>query len=210
MNRRSALLVSASTLALALSGCASGPPPKPNFVETPSQTLAPPPADQAQIVFLEPINSIQGMFPVGIFKVEGDQQRTLLAITGSHTKAAVLLPPGRHTLMANMTGIGHFLDVNVEAGKRYYVLVRFIYANGFQLRPLRTTGVSDYSVNNKNFPAWVQDKFVEMTPEGRAYFEVQFKDQVAKSQAAGWKTFQAKTADERAELTLNPQDAYAN
>jgi hypothetical protein len=205
MNRL--FLALAAALLLTLGGCASGPPPKPNFAETPDQTLAAPPADKAQIVFLEPINSIQGLFPVGIFKVEGDQQRTLLAITGSHTKAAVLLPPGKHTLMSNMTGVAHFMDVNVEAGKRYYVLVRFIYANGFQLRPLRSSGASDYTVNHKSFPEWNQDKFVEMTPDGRAYFEEKFKEGVEKSQASGWKSFQAKTAQERAELTLNPEDA---
>jgi hypothetical protein len=208
MNRLFLTLVSA--ILLTLGGCASGPPPKPNFVESASQTLAKPPADQAQIVFLEPINSIQGAFPVGIFKVEGDQKRTLLAITGSHTKAAVLLPPGRHTLMSNVMGTAHFLDVNVEAGKRYYVLVRFIYGNGFQLRPLRTTGTSDYSVNNKNFATWNEDKFVDTTPEGRELFDVRFKESIEKSHASGWKTFQAKTPQERAELTLDPQDAVPN
>ena len=194
---------------LALGGCATEPP-KPMFTEAASQSLPPPPPDKAQIVFVEPINSIQGLVPVGLFEVN-DNTRTLLAITGAHSKAAVLLPPGRHRLMANHSGmIAHYLDANVEAGKRYYVLVRFIYARGFQLRPLRTSGSSDYSVLAKDFPSWLSStRFVEKTPEGEAYFE-RIKDAVTKSQAEGWKTWLEKTDQERAELTLGHQDAVAN
>jgi hypothetical protein len=196
------------TLVLALAGCATEPP-KPHFIESPNQTLAPPPPDKAQIVFLEPINSIQGLFPVGLFEVDGDQ-RTLLATTGAHSKVAVLLTPGRHLLMANQSGmVAHFLEANVEAGQRYYVLLRFIYANGFQLRPLRASSASTYTVVGKDFPGWVADtRFVDKTPESDAFFE-KYKDNLTKSQAAGWKNWLAKTPQERAELTLNPQDAVA-
>jgi hypothetical protein len=195
-------------LVLALAGCASEPP-KPHFVESPSQTLAPPPPDKAQIVFLEPINSIQGLFPVGLFEMEGDQ-RKLLATTGAHSKVALLFTPGHHLLMANQSGaVAHFLDVNVQAGKRYYVLLRFIYANGFQLRPLRPSGTSTYTVVGKEFPSWVAEtRFVDKTPDSDAFFD-KYKDTVTKSQAAGWQNWLAKTPQERAELTLNPQDSVA-
>jgi hypothetical protein len=191
---------------MALGGCATEPQ-KPLFVEAANQTLAPPPPDRAQIVFLEPINAIQGMIPVGLFEVNGEN-RTLLAITGSRTKVALLFPPGRHVIMANHSGmIAHYLEANVEAGKRYYVLMRFVYMNGFQLRPLRPGGPSDYTVTNKSFPAWISEtRFVENTPEGEALFE-KYKDRVAKAQADGWKTWLDKTPQERAELTLTPQDA---
>jgi hypothetical protein len=103
--------------------------------------------------------------------------------------------------------IPHFLDVNVEAGKRYYVLVRFIYSNGFQLRPLRPSGPSDYTVKNEKFPSWISEtSFVDKTPESDAFFE-KHKEAVAKSQADGWMAWLEKTPVERAELTLNPQDA---
>lgn len=185
-------------------------PPKPFFVESANQELAPPPADQAQIIFLEPINSIQGLFPVGIYAVNG-ADRTLLAITGAHSKAVLLFKPGQHTLMANHSGmIAHFLDINVEAGKRYYVLLRFIYAQGFQLRPIRPNGPSDYSVLNKKFPNWLSStKYVEKTAEGEAYF-TNNAEGVAKSQTKGWEDWLAKTQEQRNELTLNANDAIAN
>jgi hypothetical protein len=195
-----------SLMLLALAGCASEPQ-RPQFVEAANQSLPPPPPDKAQIVFLEPINSIQGLFPVGIFEVNGND-RTLLATTGAHSKVALLFTPGRHLLMANQSGmVAHFLEANVEAGKRYYVLLRFIYANGFQLRPLRVSGSSDYSIMNKDFPSWISStRFVEKTRDSDEFFEKN-KDAVAKSQADGLQKWLAKTPQERAELTLNPEDA---
>jgi hypothetical protein len=206
MNRLSALVL--ALVLLVLGGCASEPV-KPMFTETASQSLPPPPPDKAQIVFVEPINSIQGLFPVGLYEVD-DGSRTLLAITGAHSKAVVLLPPGHHRLMANHSGmIAHYLDAHVEAGKRYYVLLRFIYGHGFQLRPLRPSPGSDYSILSKDFPSWISStRFVETTPEGVGHFE-KIKDAVSKSQADGWKAWLEKTDQERAELTLNPQDAVA-
>lgn len=188
----------------------AGDPPKPLFVESANQELAPPPTDQAQIIFLEPINSIQGLFPVGIFEMNGEN-RTLLAITGAHSKAVLLFTPGQHTLMANHSGmIAHFLDINVEAGKRYYVLLRFIYAHGFQLRPIRPNGPSDYSVQNKKFPNWVSStKYVEKTADGEAFFSTN-AEAVTKSQTKGWEDWLAKTQEQRNELTLNANDDISN
>lgn len=189
-----------------LGGCATEPP-KPQFVISQDQSLQSPPADKAQVVFLQPINKIQGLYPVGIFEIEGEQ-RTHLATTGAYSKVALLFTPGKHILMANHSGmISHFLEANVEAGKRYYVLVRFIYGNGFQLRPLRATAASDYSVVSKDFPKWVSEtKFVEKTTDSDLMFQ-NAKAAVDKTQAKGWSVWLAKTPQERAELTLNKEDA---
>lgn len=204
MKRLLAVLLSFALVALV--GCASEPAP-PMFVEAAYQNLPPPPADKAQIVFLEPINSIQGLLPVGLYDVH-DSGRTLLAITGAHSKAAVLLSPGTHRLMASHSGlIAHFLEAKVEAGKRYYVLVRFIYGRGFQLRPLRTSGESDYSVHSRNFPEWMSGTtLVETTPAGAAHFG-RMQNALDKTQAEAWASWLGKTDKEREELTLNPQDA---
>lgn len=205
MRRRS---LSFLALVFLLGGCATEPP-KPHFMDSPSQTLAPPPPDKAQIVFLEPINAVQGLFPVGIFEINGTS-RTLLATTGAHTKVALLFEPGHHVLMANHSGmIAHFLDANVAAGKRYYVLVRFIYGMGFQLRPIRPTGSSDYTAGSKDFAKWVNDtRLVDKTPDGDTFYE-QNRERIDATQAKGWEKWLAKTPEERAELTLNPEDAVA-
>jgi len=196
------------TVLLALCGAVTAKEkPKPLFVQSANQSLPAAPIDKAQIVFLEPINKIQGLFPVGIFEIEGDN-RTLLATTGAHSKVAILVNAGRHVFMANHSGmIAHFLDADVEAGKTYYVLLRFIYGQGFQMRPIRSSGPSDYSVANKDFAIWnSKTTFVNKTAGSDTFFENN-KANVVKSQATGWTKWLSKTQQERDELTLNRQDA---
>jgi hypothetical protein len=193
-------------LALPLAVHAKDPPPQP-FVEVPNFTFPAPPADQAQLVFLEPINKIQGMFPVGIFKVEIDSEKlTLLNVSSWKSKSVITLPPGKH-LLASAHG-WHFMEANVEAGKRYYVLLRFIYGNGLQLRPLRASGTSEYRVNGPDFQKWVKatNRFVEKSPDAEKYFGVG-NDVPNVGLQKGIENWQAKSAAEIAELTLNADDA---
>jgi hypothetical protein len=198
-------------VALLLSiGAQAGDPPPPPFVESANQSgPSAPPADMAQIILVEPINKIQGLFPNGIFELNGDQ-RKLVAVTRWRSKTVLLLPPGKHLLFATVgAAIGHAMEVNVDAGKRYYVLLRFIYANGMQLRPLRPSGTSEYRVDGKDFAKWMKStRWVEMSPDAEAYFD-KLKEFVDRGQEKAVVDWQAKTPAEVAELTLNPEDAVA-
>lgn len=201
MNR---VFASILILLLPVATPAADPPPPP-FVEVPNYSIPAPPADQAQIIFLEPINKIQGLFPVGIFRIEGEQ-RTLLNVSSWRSKSLITLPPGKHMLAS---GHGwHYLEANVEAGKRYYVLLRFIYGNGMQLRPVRASGTSEYRVNGPDFAKWIKatHRFVEKSSDADAYFAA-FEDAMDQAQLKGLENWQAKSAAEAAELTLNVEDA---
>jgi hypothetical protein len=112
-------------------------------------------------------------------------------------------------LMATQGFLGHPMEANVEAGKRYYVLVRFIYAQGMQLRPLRTSGDSPYRTDIPDFAEWWKiTRYVEMTPAAVPTFESEkFKPKIDEAQAAMMVKWQEKTDAERAELTLNTTDA---
>lgn len=195
----------AATLVLAASGAIAKEKPKPWVVESPNYVLAAPPADQAQIVFVEPINKIQGMFPIAVFDIT-DDKRTLVAVSWWKAKTVALLSPGKHLLYAHPN---HIMEANVEAGKRYYVLLRFIYANGMQLRPIRTSGTSEYRTTSPDFPKWLKEtRWVEKTPEAELAFAdgapKQGLDNALQTAQNNW---QAKTPAEVTELTLNPDDA---
>lgn len=184
--------------------------PKPVVAESPNYVLAAPPADQAQLVFVEPINKIQGLFPIAIYEITGEQ-RSLVAVSWWKGKTVVLLPPGKHLLFATPGGIGHVMEANVEAGKRYYVLLRFIYANGMQMRPIRTSGESPYRTTSPDFPKWLKEtRWVEKTPDAEAFFA---SDRIATAIDTGLHAalaaWQSKTPAEIAELTLTPADAVA-
>lgn len=182
--------------------------PPPLFVDS-IQELPAPLADKAQVVFLEPINKIQGLFPVGIFELNGDQ-RTLIGVTGALSKSVLYFEPGKHRLMStNVMAKVHFLDATLEAGKRYYVLVRFVYNEGFQLRPIRPTATSDFNLLGADYQKWQSaTRYVEKTPAGDEYFAApDTVKKIDKQYAKAVIAWNKRTDAERAELTLTPADA---
>jgi hypothetical protein len=166
--------------------------------------LPPTPADRAQIVFIKPSGTMPG-HPVGILQVDGDK-RELLAVLARGNYAVATVPAGQHRFMAHV-GVTHFLDANVQAGERYVVLVRFIYGNGYQLRPIRVGGPSDYSTSNPKIAGWL----TEVKPADPRHPKVRWYGlndaKLTKHQARGQTTWDRKTDAERAQLTLNPEDA---
>ena len=140
-----------------------------------------------------------------------NKRRTLLTMLPSKSKSVHLVTPGRHRFMSNFGAHSYVMDANVVAGKRYYVLMRFIYGMGFQLRPIRTTSASDFSTVNPDFASWVSStpRFVQVTPLANE-MDVKHKAGADKAQAEAVAVFAKKSDAQRAELTLNPEDAVAN
>jgi hypothetical protein len=198
----------AALLALALSGCASPPPL--NQLST-QQTVQSPPADQAQIVFLNPANSVTGAFLVGLYDIAGGE-RTLYGMSGPMSKIVQTVTPGKHRFMAHNTagGISYLLDADVQAGKRYYVLLRFVYGRGLQLRPIKVDSSAEFSPQNPKFQEWVKDtKVVEPTAETPNWY-AKYSSGVDKSQAAAIAEWEAKDASQKQQLTLSTTDFVAD
>ena len=201
-------LMLVAVMAMVSMGALAKEKPKPWVEEVPNYVLAPPPADQAQIVFVEPINKIQGMFPICVMNVT-DNKRQLLAVSWWKGKTVATLPPGKHLLFSGM----HVMEANVEAGKRYYVLLRFIYAQGMQLRPIRTGGTSPYRTNTPDFAKWMKDtRWVQKTDEanrwcGETIADPKWAETYENAVQNALNNWQAKAPAEAAELTLNPDDA---
>jgi hypothetical protein len=196
--------------ALVISGCSS----RPFIVDASSQTIPDPPPGKAQIIFLEPTNAIAGAFLTCLVEAKGEE-RPLLAMLGSKAKSVQVVNPGHHTFVANTgaslisEGFSHILEADVDAGKRYYVLVRFIYGHGMQLRPVRATGTSDYSAGNPQFSEWITStRIMEKTSEADAWY-AKFKGAVDRGEATARVDWQKKSADQKAELTLNRDDAIS-
>jgi hypothetical protein len=168
--------------------------------------IAPPAADRAQIVFLKPGRGPVANLPVGIFEIEGDARR-LQGILDADARIAVDVAPGHHRFMSHTFGITHFLEVDVEAGKRYFVLARFVYANGFQLRPIHPGAAGDYDAGRPEFAQWLAGTTVKPDNAPQRAWYAKHDDKVAKAQAKGQETWSRKTDAERAELTLRAADA---
>lgn len=198
----------AAALALALSGCASPPPLNQLSAQ---QTVQSPPADQAQIVFLNPANSVTGAFLVGLYDIAGSE-RSFYGMSGPMSKIVQTVAPGKHRFMAHNTagGQSYLLDADVQAGKRYYVLLRFVYGRGLQLRPVKADGSAEFSPQNPKFQEWVnQTKVVEQTAETPNWYG-KYSGAVDKSQAAAITEWDAKDASQQQQLTLAKTDFVAD
>lgn len=197
---RSALL--AVTVAMAGAAFAKNP----WVSETTEQALALPPADKAQIVFLRP----SGYFPslmTSLYEVRPERD-VPVSMIGGHQKVVYEVEPGRRVFLSN-NGVGaHFLNADVAAGKRYYVLVRPIHGNGFQLRPLRKDGSTDYNARTPEFPQWLSETVrVEPAP-GAPTPGGLFQKNMGRTRDKGFASWQEKTPEQIAELTLLDADGF--
>jgi len=194
---------------LALAGLAHAEDPQ-YFLDAANQEVPVPPPDKAQIVLLEPLDTVAAGIPVATWVMKGEE-RNLVAVTTRTSKAVILLDPGTHRLMStNMLGKVHFLDATVEAGKRYYVLLRFVYGQGFQLRPIRTTAVSDFNMASADWKIWTENskRLVEKGPASDEHFQKErVTKRLGKLYAKAVEEWNEKTDAQRAELTLTPADA---
>jgi hypothetical protein len=194
-----------STLSLLfLAACVEAPPPF--FNAAPDQTLPPPRPDRAQVVFLHPGGGLIAMLG-HVYELNGEQ-RQYIGTLGPKTKLVHSVAPGRHVFMSNSVGFGHILEADVEAGKRYYVLLRYVHGRGQQLRPIRNAGGDpEFTVGNPQFRQWLAESQV-ITPTAEAgAWQTQYKSFHDDAYARGWKEWQEKRPDQRAELTLNREDS---
>lgn len=189
---------------LSLAACVATPP---NFF-TPAadQTLPPLTSERAQIVFVHPGGGFIALLS-HLYELNGEQ-RQYLGTLGAKTKLVYNVAPGQHVFMGNSVGFGHILEANVEPGKRYYVLLRYVHGRGYQLRPVRNSGGSpEFTVGNPQFRQWLaESQVVNRTAEAEAW-QTQYKSFNDDAYARGWKEWQEKRPDQRAELTLNPEDS---
>ncbi|MGH8049766.1 MAG: hypothetical protein ACREPB_03795 [Arenimonas sp.] len=184
-------------------------------VETVSATptslldLPSPEKDKAQIIFLKPTLQVVGKVSVQIFDVT-DTETKLVGVMLSKTRMILNVAPGKHRFMSTtFYGSAHFMEADLEPGKRYFVLLRAIYNYGFQFRPIKRDGPSDYRPENTPYESWIADSTEnKMTPETEASYRGNKRSQkwVARAQQESWGKWLAKTPEQRAELTLNKTD----
>jgi hypothetical protein len=198
------LWISVLLLAVGLPARAQSPMPVP-------ADIPPVPEDQAQVVFMKPTTSLAGGMPLAIFRLDGARPE-MLGVLNKESRLVVSVAPGRHRFMsAVVMAVGkplpHLLEAELEPGKRYFVLARLIYGKGFQLRPIRPGTVSDYDAGQPEFALWLAGTTQQDVPEKQIEWYTRREAKLIKAREIAERNWQAKTDAERAELTLNPQDA---
>lgn len=195
-----------SCLALVFTGCAVKQYEFVNSKQDKVYEISEPSNDAAQIVFLRPSKGVMGAFNAVIIDVS-NEQHNILGVSTAISKFVVEIAPGKHTLFSTHGFQGHIMEVNVEAGKRYYVLVRPIYGNGFQLRPIKHNISNEFGFNNPEFEQWVSDTSYVSMGEGAKEWYKDFYEGNQKILSKAKAVWSEKDIDQKYQLTLMPEDA---
>jgi hypothetical protein len=196
MHKNSRSIAFIATLTLA--GVASG--------AKPDKTAIPPvEPGQAQIVFLR--HSIVGARENTLIYDTTSGQPKVIGIIPNHRKLVVSLPPGDHVFMIGNLPMCDFLQASVLPDKRYHVVVVARWPEGFTLRPVRHQAdgqPAQYLYSSEEF----QNMLKLTTRAGRAP-ESFVKSELENAEthyAPKWQQWQTKTPEQKAVLTLRPED----
>ena len=176
------------------------------IAESTPAKISEPSQEMAQVVFLRPSKGVMGAFNSIIIDVTQPEHK-ILGVAPAISKFAVDVKPGKHTLFSTHGLQGHVMNMEVEAGKRYYVLVRPIYGNGFQLRPIKHDTNNEFGFNNPEFDNWVTDTKLVSKGLGAEEWYTDFNEKNLKLLAKAQKVWDEKNDEQRFQLTLLPEDA---
>lgn len=184
---------------VALSGCASG-----LMRDAPTQQISPADAGKAKIVFMRS-SFVASAIGCELFEVVNGELRFIGQLpTGN--KIVFETTPGQKVFMAYGTA-ADFMLANVVGGKTYYSIVRPNWGTGgFAPTPIRASGSTETSIKSKEFQGWLTGtKLIEPTEGAAAWFS-ENKARLQDIYKSYWSRFEGKTAQEKAERTLMPQD----
>jgi hypothetical protein len=182
-------------VALALAGCAG-----PGSMQKAEQAPAVKP-DQALVVFMRS-TFVGSAISASVFDVSGNDTK-FVGIVNNGTKLGYYVPPGEHTFMV-VSEAADFMKANVAPGKTYYALVTpriGMWKARFSLRPVRGS-----ELGGSEFAGWDSGtQYVVNSPQSQAWAAANGID-IAQKRAAYWPEWTSKSADARAEATLNVSD----
>jgi hypothetical protein len=176
------------------------------FAAKPDKTAVPAvQPGQAQVVFLR--HSVVGAKANTLIYETTSGQPKVVGIIPNNRKLVLNVPPGDHVFMIGNLPTCDFLRASVLPDKRYYVVVVSRWPDGFTLRPVRNGDPQQggYHFKSEEFP----DLLEYTTLAGRApdsYVKSELKS--AETYYPGkWQQWQSKTGEQKASLTLKPEDS---
>ena len=195
-------IVSCAVFLMVLSGCASS-----LMMEAPSQEIRPPARDKVKVVFMR-TSFVASAIGAEIFDVTNGQLNFIGALPKGN-KIVYETTPGQKVFMAYGTAADFMLG-NLQGGKIYYSIVRPNWGTGGMIpTPVRADGTSEFHTKSPDFAGWVADtKFIVPNAEAKEWFTKE-KPRYQEIYARYWATFQQKSADQKDERTLHPQDGLS-
>jgi len=156
----------------------------------------------AQIVFMRrtQVNALVGTI---VYDVTSGEPKAAGKLTNNR-KLIVDLPPGEYMFMVGNPGLQDFMPTTVLADKRYYVVVNAFWPALFSMRPVRHQG-SEFLYGSEQIKTMVaKNKLAKPYVEEA---DAQQKEKILGWYQMSWQRWQEKNAEQRAVLTLRPEDS---
>ena len=194
-------LILVAAVVLLASGCAS-----PLMVDSAQQVFVAPTDEQAQVVFMRS-SSFGGGIQSTLFDISDDETK-FIGILSTGKKIAYTVDPGKRVFMV-VSEAADFMEAILDGGRTYYAMVTpriGAWSARFSLKPVRHGRPGEFQYQSSAFQGWLKSiEFVENTPASHAWAAANLPDVISK-RAVYWEKWQQKSASDRAERTLYPDD----
>lgn len=184
-----------------LSGCAT-------LMQPSTQSAAATDASRAKVVFMRS-SVVAGAVGAELFEVNGGDLKMIGQLpTGN--KIVYETTPGDKVFMAHGMATD-FMTARLAGGRTYYVILRPNWGTGgFAPTPIRADGSTDYNTGTADFRDWLRStKQIEANQQEAKVWLATNKPRYQDLYNQYWARFQQKTASEKAERHLRPQDGVA-
>ncbi|WP_416638514.1 hypothetical protein [Pseudomonas sp. OHS18] len=187
---------------LVLGGCQSALMVAPTTEAEPKAT-----ADKALVVFMRP-SSLGGAVQSSVYDTRAEGNDVFAGVVSSKSKVAYLAEPGQHLFMV-VSENADFLAANLEAGKRYYVLVAprmGVWRARFSLLPIRNDASAKEGLQSKQFRNWDEStEWMVIGPKASNWYQDNI-DSIRARKLDYLPKWQSKSAADKAERTLRSVD----
>ncbi|WNO09084.1 hypothetical protein [Teredinibacter sp. KSP-S5-2] len=171
--------------------------------KTQDQNLPEPDETQAQIVFLRPSDKVgSAKYPYSVIYNVSSAQDEAIAVAEPNSKTYAFFEPGRHLLLSTDGVSSHILEAFLLAGERYYVVVRPMYQQGYQLRPVSHASYGEFTQTNPKFSSWLNKTSLVEPASGLVPWQKKYRRALERQKQRATEVWQAHTANTRAQLTL--------
>lgn len=156
----------------------------------------------AQVVFTRS-STVNMLVGTDLYDVTSGQPKVVGDLSNNR-KVVVELAPGDYTFMVGNMPWLDFLQASVLADKQYFVIVAPHWPTNFSPRAIKHQGDGEFVYPSPEFAKLLKKTKLASPPEPMTPDKF---ERVAASYKEQWEKWQAKSPDQRAELTIRPEDS---
>jgi hypothetical protein len=156
----------------------------------------------AQVVFMRS-STVNMLVGTDIYDVTSGEPKVVGDISNNR-KVVLDLPPGDYTFMVGNMPWLDFMQASVLADKQYFVIVAPHWPTNFSPRAIKRQGEGDFVYSSPEFAKLLKKTKLAEPPEAMKADKL---EKVAMFYKEQWEKWQAKTPEQKAELTIRPEDS---